>query len=513
MQYFLTIDNGGTNTKAVICDAQGKQIAVTSFSTKRIEPQPGFQEIRLTTLLADIGTVIQAALKKVQLAATQISAVSVVGHGKGLYTLDQQGQILMNGILSTDERAQTLATQFQQQVEQIYPLSHQQIMASQAPVLLRWLKEHRRPLYDQIGVVLSNKDFIRYLLTGEIKQELGDASGNNLINLQTHTYDAALCNFFGIPEIYHKLPPLIQATDLAGQITAQAAAATGLQAGTPVYGGMFDIDACAIATGVLDEQHLSMIAGTWNMNIFPSDNLAPQEAGLMNSIFPTGCNLIEASSPTSAGNLSLMIKMLLKQEVQQAKNQQKSIYDDLEALLAQTDATSAKVFFFPFLYGSNVDPQAEGGFLGIRSSTTKSELMRAVYEGIGFAHRHHVEQLLQVLGQKPVSIRMSGGACNSSHWVQMFADILNAPIELTAVQELGGLGGAIACAVGSRVYPDFDTAVQKMSHVVKTYQPDPTQVSIYQQKYQVYYSLLQALDGKWSLLHNLQEELNNEDDS
>ena len=90
MQYFLTIDNGGTNTKAVICDAQGKQIAVTSFSTKRIEPQPGFQEIRLTTLLADIGTVIQAALKKAHLAAAQISAISVVGHGKGLYTLDQQ---------------------------------------------------------------------------------------------------------------------------------------------------------------------------------------------------------------------------------------------------------------------------------------------------------------------------------------------------------------------------------------------------------------------------------------
>ena len=75
------------------------------------------------------------------------------------------------------------------------------------------------------------------------------------------------------------------------------------------------------------------------------------------------------------------------------------------------------------------------------------------------------------------------------------------------------MGGAIYCAVGSGVYPDFDATVQKMSHVVKTFQPDPAQVSIYNQKYQVYYSLLQALDGKWSPLHNLQEELNNEDDS
>ncbi|MCO6534395.1 FGGY-family carbohydrate kinase, partial [Lactobacillus sp.] len=109
----------------------------------------------------------------------------------------------------------------------------------------------------------------------------------------------------------------------------------------------------------------------------------------------------------------------------------------------------------------------------------------------------------KVLGHPPVAIRMSGGACNSKQWVQMFADVLNLPIELTAATELGGLGGAIACAVGSGVYPNFLTAVSKMTRVVARYEPREAATKIYEQKYHVYRSLLQALDGNWAGLNDL----------
>ncbi|CAM3164111.1 L-xylulokinase [Lactobacillus bombicola] len=508
MNYFLTIDNGGTNTKVVICNELGQQLGLASFPTKRVSSQPDFQEIKLSTLLVDIGRVIQEALHNAHLKATQISAVTVVGHGKGLYALDKEGKIFMNGILSTDSRAKGIATELNQQLVKIYALSHQQIMASQAPVILRWLKDNQPVKYNQIGYILSNKDFIRYLLTGNILQELGDASGNNLINLTTKQYDTRLYDFFGISEISAKLPPLINATDLAGHITSQAAKITGLVSGTPVYGGMFDIDACALATGVLDDSLFSMIAGTWNMNIFPSHQLAPLDSGLMNSIFPTGDNLIEASSPTSAGNLDMMLKILLADEIQNAKQNHKSIYDYLEQMLDTTKADYAQLFFFPFLYGSNINPNAEGAFIGLQSSTTKTEMIRAVYEGICFAHRYHLDQLLKILGHNPTAIRMSGGACNSKHWVQMFADILNLPVEITAATELGGLGGAITCAVGRGVYPDLPTAVGKMTKVTAQYQPCREETRIYNQKYQVYCSLLQALDGAWNNLSKLKKELN-----
>ena len=508
MEYFLTIDNGGTNTKAVICDAFGHQVGLASFSTKRIETQPGFQEIDLTTLLNDLGQAIKNSLKKAQLSGDQISAVTVVGHGKGLYPISKSGDIFMHGILSTDSRAQDLASEFSKNITQIYDISHQQIMTSQAPLILRWLKDNARKQYDQIGFVLSNKDFIRYLLTGEIKQEIGDASGNNLINLETKDYDSRLTDFFGIEEIAMKLPPLIQATDIAGKITADAATVTGLKIGTPVYGGMFDIDACTIATGVLSSDLFSVVAGTWSINVFLSSQFAPIKSGLMSSLFPTGEGLIEASSPTSAGNLAMIIKMLLKEESENAKAQNHTIYDNLEDMLTQTDARYTSVLFFPFLYGSNVDPDAEGAFIGIRSLTTKMEMIRAVYEGICFAHRAHVEKLIKVAGKRPKAIRLSGGACNSKHWVQMFADVLNLPVELVDESELGGLGGAITCAVGSGLYPDFPTAVERMSRVVARFEPNPDQVALYEQKYEVYSSILDSLDGKWNKIRLMQKEVN-----
>lgn len=502
---FLTIDNGGTNTKVAIFDDHGKQISVVTFPTKNQERQAGFHEINLNELWDKLGSAVHEALAAANLTGGQISGVTTVGHGKGLYTLDEHHEIFIDGVLSADNRGKEYAEYFENQVDNIFPISHQHVMASQAPVILRWLKDHEPEHYAKIGTVLSNKDFIRFLLTGEVFQEIGDASGNNFINLNNGQYDRRLFDFFGISEMYDKMPKLVKPTDQCGVISDAAAQATGLAAGTPVFGGMFDIDACSVATGVLDNSKFSLIAGTWNMNLFPNDEMAAEGTGLMNSIFPTGKNLVEASSPTSAGNLAIMINMLMTSELRDAKANHKSIYDDLEAFLANTDASYAKTIFLPFLYGSNSDPDATGSFIGLSSSTTKSEMIRAVYEGIAFAHRYHVTALLKVLGHQPSVIRMSGGGTNSPSWVQMFADVLKLPVELVEANELGGLGGVITCSVGLGEYPNFETAVGEMSRVKARYEPRPDQSRIYDQKYQVYSSLVAALDGHWNTLRSFQE--------
>ena len=506
-KYFLTIDNGGTNTKVIIFDETGRQVAVSAFPTRGLEPHSGFHEIDLADLKTRLSKKIKDALAQADLTGDQISGIATVGHGKGLYVLDKHHHIFMNGILSADSRAEAAAQHFEKQVGQIFTISHQHVMASQAPVILHWLKKHQPAQYEKIGAVLSNKDFVGFLLTGEVKQELGDASGNNFINLATGKYDQRLFDFFGIPEIYPKMPQLIKATDQRGVVSDDAARLTGLKAGTPVLGGMFDIDACAVATGVLDDSKFSLIAGTWNMNIFPSDQMASMESGLMNSIFPTGKYLLEASSPTSAGNLAIVLKMLMTAEIRDAKDAGSSIYDNLEVFLENTDATFSKVLFYPFLYGSNAAPDAESSFIGIRSNTTKSEMVRAVYEGIAFAHRYHVENLINELGHRPTVVRMSGGACNSEHWVRMFADVLNLPIELVSANELGGLGGAITSAVGLNVYPTIDKAVEQMSHVVRRFEPHPQQTALYEKKYQLYREVQQALNPVWVNFRQMQDQL------
>lgn len=500
-KHFLVIDNGGTNTKVVILDESGRQLAVVSFPTDGVERRPGFREVNPAQMWRDIGKATKASLASAGLRGDEIDAVVPVGHGKGLYALDADARPFMDCILSSDSRAADLATEFENHVSKIYPISHQHVMVMQFPVLLRWIKEHEPEKYRSIGYVLSNKDFIRYFLTGEVHEERGDASGNNLVNLESGEYDRRLFDFFGIPEMFDKMPDLVNATDQCGSITHEASENTGIAQGTPVYAGMFDIDACSIATGVLSDDVFSITAGTWNINVFPSKTKAPEKSGCMNSLFPTGDVLVEASSPTSAGNLDNMLRMLSKDRKQTID------YSALESMLSSTDARFARSIFYPFLYGSNVNLGAEGTLIGLRGSDSLEQLLRSVYEGVVFAHKQHVDQLLDVLGHKPKVIRISGGACNSPGWVQMFSDVLGIPVETVAVTELGGLGGAICAAVGSGVYDDFDEAVEHMTVVERRFEPDLEQTAIYGRKYTAYEDLLGVLDSGWNILRDMQKEL------
>lgn len=494
---FMTIDNGGTNTKVTITDLTGHQSAVVSFPTKRIENKQGFQEIKLTHFFDDIAAAIRKVLKKAGLNGKQIAGIATVGHGKGLYALNKERKIFMNGILSADERGKDLAAHFEQQVNKIFPITRQHIVSSQIPVLLRWLKENEPQEYESLGVVLSNKDFIRFLLTGECTQEISDASGNNLLNLITKKYDKSLLDFFGINDLDGVFPRLINSTDIAGRVTSKAAKATGLQEGIPVVGGMFDIDACALATGVLENNEYSIVAGTWNINTFPSKQPATLESGLMSSIYPTGDFLIEASSPTSAGNLQMMIDMLMVDEQKNARDNNTSIYEYLEDFLRTTDSTFTKTIFFPFLYGTNAQKDAQASFIGINSMSTKSSLIRAVYEGIAFAHKVHVERLCRCQENPPRVIRMSGGACNSPSWTQMFADVLAIPIETVTAKELGGVGGAMAAAIGLGYYSSFEEASQSMVRIKNRFIPNKKEVRRYSEKYAVYCKFSQAMDRIW----------------
>ena len=502
MRYFLSVDYGGTNTKVILFDESGHEISVSSFATKRIEEKPGYREVNLLDAWNGISESIKEVLHKSGVNPADIRAVATIGHGKGLYVLNKEKKEFVNGILSTDERASQIAKEFENRVSEIWDRTRQHIVGVQNPVLLKWLKENSRDIYDQIGAVLSAKDYVRFKLTGLVHQEIGDASGNHWINFNTGTYDPVITEFFGISEMDKILSPLVECNEVVGGISQEAAKETGLVEGTPVIGGLFDIDACAIGSGVLHSDSFSVIAGTWNINTYPSPVPADQESGLMNSYFPNKEYLVEAGSPTSAGNLDAMIKMLMMEEIQNLKNSGGSIYDVLEVFLEETDASFNKIIFFPFLYGNNVGQDAEACFLGLTTQSTKSEMIRAVYEGVVFAHKQHIDSLVAARDEQPKILRLSGGATNSRAWMQIFADILGLPVETVEATELGGLGGAIA-SLQAVDGISLEEAVSKMVRVKERFSPNMSQHAVYQKKYQVYLNSLDAMSSVWSKLHDL----------
>jgi L-xylulokinase len=499
MKYLLGIDNGGTFSKAALFTEDGNQIVVASEATQSIMPVPGYIERDMDELWEVNARVIRKVVELSGIDSCLIAGVSFSGHGKGLYLVDKTGKPAYKGILSTDTRAWKYVKKWQIDGTQAktYEKTCQKILACQPVSLLAWLKDNKPEVLQKSRYIFAVKDYIRFMLTGEAYAEYTDFTGANLVNFMTKQYDQELLTLFGIEEVYDKLPPLRHAADICGFVTKAASEKTGLLQGTPVAAGMFDVDACGIATGLSDTEKLCMIAGTWSINEFIAKKPVLNSSVDLNSMFCIpGYYLIEESSPTSAGNLEWFIHNLMDKEKEQVKAGGGSIYNLTNQWVAEIEPADTQIVFLPFLHGSNENPLARGTFIGLTAYHTKKHMLRAVYEGIVFSHLTHVKKLLKNR-EKPACIQLSGGAANSLVWVQIFADALQIPIETVAGKELGAQGAAMAAGIAAGVYEDFPDAIKKTVKITGITQPRPAYKKIYEIKYARYCRVIEALHGIW----------------
>ena len=506
MKYFLGLDNGGTNTKAVLYTEFGEELRQASVDTAVITPRPGFTERNMEEMWRANCSILRQVISESGVDSKQIAGLAVCGHGKGLYLWGKDDKPAYAGILSTDNRAWEHVERWKRDgtERKVFELSYQHIMACQPVALLAWLKDNQPEVLANVRWIFECKDYVRFRLTGKPMGEITDYSGANFINLATRQYDRELMGLFGLDELWDALPPLCRSTDLCGGVSEEAAVLTGLAPGTPVAGGMFDIDACAIAANVLDEKHICMIAGTWSINEYPSRTAVRDGSVLMNSLFSDpDYYLIEESSATSAGNFEWFIRTLLPELEQSTKQEGRSLFDEINAWVEGIPAEEFCPVFLPFTMASNVHPNAKGSFVGITTYHTRKHLVRGIYEGIAFSHRYHLDRLMKTRTEAPETIRLAGGVANSAVWSQMFADVMELPIETVQVRETGALGCAICAAVATGFYSSLKEAAEKMSSIKSTYHPRPAAATAYRRKYELYLKVIAGLDGVWSSMQEL----------
>ncbi len=508
--YVLGLDNGGTVTKAALFDLRGNEIAVVSRQTPVLTPRPGYAERDMDDLWQSNCECISEVLQKSNVDRADIVGLAVTGHGKGLYAWGKDNRPAYKGIVSTDNRAWQYPEKWKNEgtADRLYPRLCQKLIPSQQAALLAWLKDNLPEVYKNIRYAFPVKDYIRFRLTGEAHLEATDISGSGLMNVRDARFDRDLLEALGIGEAFDMLAPLCYSADLCGRVTKEAAQRTGLLEGTPVAGGMFDIDACAIAMNITSPEQLCTITGTWSINEFISKTPILGTQIAMNSLYAIpGYYLLEECSATSAGNLEWFIencmgKANLGVEANLGpgavgKNPGKKPYDEINRMVSEVDPAACDVYYLPFLYGSNVHPLAKGSFVGLTSYHTTAHMARAVYEGVVYSAKTHIDRLLSAR-PAPMAIRMAGGAVNSQVWVQMFADVLGFPIEtVKGVKELGAMGCAMAAAVAAGVYFDYTEAAKAMVHVNDPVEPDWEKNRIYKEKYAKYCAVRDALDTVW----------------
>jgi len=490
-RYLLGLDAGNTIIKAVLFTLDGRQVAAHGIDGATHKPAAGMVERSVPELWDNATAAISQCIAKAGIDASQIAAIGTAGHGNGLYLLDRDRQPLL-GIQSLDSRAAQLADTLDASVGgPLHAICLQRPWPSQTPVLLAWLKQNQPEVYRRAGTLLFAKDVLTWHLTGQLVTEISDMSGAGLLRMPAATYDAELLCLYGLEDALGLLPALRQPSDVVGVVTPEAAALTGLAAGTPVVAGLFDVVASAMGSGAALPGSASVVAGSWSINQVFSTEPVQDERVFMVAAYGQERYANMENSATSAANLEWYVRALIERGAH---------HDDpfgvVNDLVGAVTPRHDDPLFQPFLYGGRLGSHYRASFFGLAGWHGEGHLLRALFEGVMFEHRRHVAVLAEA-GVGMDQAVLSGGGSRSPHWPQMFADGLGVPVTVAEARETGALGAAMMAAIGVGLFENEVSAAAAMARAVSTYLPNPQMRAHYDRRYAIWLRLNAASDPVW----------------
>lgn len=497
MSAFLGIDAGNTGVKAVLFDDAGRALASAHRDTGGHCPAPGMVERNIGRLRTDLDGLVREVLEKSGLKGRDIKGIGTSGHGNGLYLLDAGGEPVA-AIQSLDTRAAGLVEEWERNgvADAAEAICLQRPWAAQTPALLAWMARHRPETLARAAHILMCKDLVTHALTGEIASDVSDMGGAGLLRLPNNTYDVALLDAYGLAEAKGLLPKLHWPVDVVGRLTDAAVARTGLAAGTPVVAGFFDVLASAVGAGVTRPGQASLILGTWSIN----QAIVERPAGgvFMSAPLAPGRFMSMENSATSATNLEWLAHNLLAHD----RRAEKGPFALADALASMAPPKPDGPLYHPYLYGASRDAFARAGWFGLAGWHDGADMLRALFEGVAFAHLAHLERL-EASGVDAGDITLSGGGAKSPVWPQMIADMLGRPVKVATEKETGALGAAMAAAVGTGRYCDLDAAAEAMVAPPRVVEPNPAMKDFYARRFALWQAVQASLAPHWTALRTL----------
>jgi xylulokinase len=253
---------------------------------------------------------------------------------------------------------------------------------------------------------------------------------------------------------------------VTGTLTAEAADATGLRAGTPVVAGGGDQSANAVGVGVVSPRTMALSLGTSGVVFAATDRPLFEPRGRVHAFchaVPGRWHMMSVML-SAAGSLRWYRDTLAPDEA----------FGDLVAPAADVPAGSDGLFFLPYLSGErspHADPLARGAFIGLTLGHDRRHMTRAVLEGVAFGLRDGLDLMLEAGVPAPTQIRASGGGTASGLWRQILADVLDAEIATVDTTEGAAYGAAVLAAVGVGWYPSVEAATQALVSATPVAEP------------------------------------------
>jgi xylulokinase len=457
MNGLMGIDLGTSSIKTVIIDTSGNLLARATREYNIDTSHPGWAEQDTTKWYTAMVETMQEAVSESGLASGQIQGIGLSGQMHGVVCVDKDGHAIRPAIIWADQRSVAQVDRINRALgeKRLGDLTANPVATGFMLPSWLWLVENEPETVNKTAHILLPKDYLRFLLTGNLGTDPSDASGTLLFDTVHRKWSGPMLETFLVDQTL--LPPIHDSSEVAGGLSRQVANLTGMRAGIPVVFGGADQPVQALSHGIIDPGWLSSTIGTGGQLLAPVRVPVHDPELRVHSfchVLPKRWYLLAATLSAGLSLRWLRDNMFMGASYQELAD---SAYEvkDTEGL-----------FFLPHLAGERtpyMDPQSRGCFWGMTLRHHRVHFIRAVMEGVVFSLREGLD-IIQETGVPIERVVASGGSTNHRLWLELTANVFNRPIYQTKNFESSAHGAAMLAGIGTGIYPDARTACEKAVH-------------------------------------------------
>ncbi|MBU4385880.1 MAG: xylulokinase [Actinobacteria bacterium] len=497
--YAVGLDLGTTGAKAGLIDGSGAVLETAMVPYETAAPGPGWAEQDPEQWWGASVQAISRLLSSSGVEAGSVSGVGLSGQMHGSVFLDSDLSVIRPCILWCDQRAAPQCRQITDSVgtEHLADwVSNRALAGFTAPKVL-WLRENEPANYARVRALLLPKDYVNLRMTGNLSTDASDASGTLLFDVRRRAWSGRMLDALQIPREW--LPPVYESSDVVGAVTAEAAGATGLEAGTPVAAGGADNACGALGMGVVAPGDVAVSIGSSGTVLAPTGKPAVDREMALHSF----CHAMPGTwymmgVMLSAGlSLRWFRDQLGEPERTLAERRGADPYRLLDETAAGAPPGCCGLIFLPYLTGErtpHVDPNAKGVLFGLDLTKTRAHVVRSIMEGVVFGLNDSVRIMRQL--EIPLErVVAAGGGSRSALWLQIQADVFELPVRVAGESNAAMLGAALLGAVAGGAFSGVEEACRAAVSHGEPVKPDGRNEAAYHEAYGLFTSLYPALKG------------------
>jgi erythritol kinase len=512
----IGLDSGTSVVKAVAFDLDGTQIEHVMRPNATIPVDGSGREQEFGRTWDDAAAVLREMAAKLDARGLRVAGIAVTGQGDGTWLIDRDGEPIGRGMLWHDGRSGPIVAELHRNgtAKAVQRITGTMLNMSHQTGQLLWLKRHRPEALARATTAFHCKDWLYFRLTGERATDIAEGTFT-FGDYRTRRYDPDVLELFGLQDEARLLPPMVDGVEDHAALTPAAAAVTGLPAGTPVVLCPVDLLCAALGAGLYDPEGRAgfTVLGSTGAHmrlVFGADRVTlGEEVGYTMPFIVPGSYVSMVSNMAATLNIDWLCGVI--EEVAEAAG---AMLPSRSALIGLLDgkaaaAAAGRLLYHPFIAeagerGPFVDSAARAAIIGLSGTAGAGDLMRAIYESLGFATRDCYE----AIGGTPAEIRMAGGAARSATCRGIVAAAADAPIRLVKREEVGAAGAAMVAALSLGILPDIDAACARWVSplLAEAEPPDLALVGRYDRLFPQYRASYRSLRPVWHALEDLRTE-------